>query len=235
MDVNAHLASCEVCREQRTALLDLTALLAAEGASPLEMPADVAGSIDAALTRAGAERAAGIPTIAPQPGTASRRSGRRQPLRWLAGAAAAVVVLGVGVAGLRALPSTTSSDAGASTAPDSLQSRDSGQSAGRDGLVAGSGQVKEPAPTMPESGGAFSPGSLTSAADVAAAGRELSHAPADARRPARSGCAHPLTEGLTTVVQFRGHPAVLTVTPETRLATIYDCATATRTLLVTGY
>jgi hypothetical protein len=88
--------------------------------------------------------------------------------------------------------------------------------------------------SSPESSGAFDAVTLGSAAEVAAAGRELSRAPADARRPAKSGCARPLTDGLTTVVEFRGHPAVLTVTKDTRLATIYDCATATRTLLVTG-
>lgn len=231
MEVNAHLASCAACSAERNALLDLTALLADEGALPWEMPSDLAASLDTALARASAERAVGIASIDP-----AHTSAGRQPWKWLAGAAAAVAIVGLGVAGLRALPDHPASH-NAGTASNSAAGRHAtyaqGQNPDGDSVTAG----------LPSAGGSSSPGpsspevapAISSTAEVPEIARRLSEDRAKAVSPRAAGCAVPLTGGAATFVRFKGHRAILTIAPDTRLATIYDCATATKTLFVTGY
>ena len=59
MSVNAHLAGCAECSDLRSALVDVTAVLAEEGATEWTMPADVAASLDEALAGAAANRSTG--------------------------------------------------------------------------------------------------------------------------------------------------------------------------------
>jgi putative zinc finger protein len=232
MEVNAHLASCAACSAERDALLDLTALLAEEGgALPWEMPSDLAASLDTALARASAERAAGIASI-----DLARTSAGRQPWKWLAGAAAAVAIVGLGVAGLRALPDQPASH-NAGPASNAAAGRHAtyaqGQSPDGDSIATG----------LPSAGGSAPPGpsspqvapAINSTAEVPEIARRLSQDPAEAMSPRAAGCAVPLTGGAATLVRFKGHPAILTIAPDTRLVTIYDCATATKTLFLTGY
>ena len=79
---NAHLASCPRCQATRQQLLDVRALLVAEGATPLPMPAHVSAALDHGLA-AEATRAPAAPPPA-------------QGARWprLLVAAAGVAVLG---------------------------------------------------------------------------------------------------------------------------------------------
>ncbi len=236
MDANAHLASCEACRDVRRALLDVSTLLADEGAASWVMPPDVATSIDAAIARASAERVAGVRSIdASRSSTGgsppdSSATGGRQPWKWLMGAAAAVVVVGVGFAGLRALPqqSNDSADsAGQLQASQPSASFDSGVVGGAESTAGESYSPSDKSPPrIPD---------LSARPAVIAAGRSLARDPADAVSTQEGGCAEPLTGGPTTVVRFEGHPAVLTISRDTRLVTIYDCATATKTLFVTEY
>jgi putative zinc finger protein len=237
MDVNAHLASCEACRDERAALLDLTALLADEGAITWEMPSDVAAAIDAAIDRASDERIAGIASLDRAPRTAAR-----QPWRWLAGAAAAVVVVGIGFAGLRALPQQNSDGSSADSAAGVHTSPPSGAKApptsGYDASphtthsgnitqdIVGGGIATFPPRTSPR---------IPQTLDMPVRERMLESAFSPPIPPNKGGCAQPIAHGPSTLVRFRGHLAVLVVTEAIRVATIYDCATATKTLLVTGY
>lgn len=231
MDVNAHLASCSACRRAREGLLELTAMLAEEGAVPVEMPPDVVAAVEAAIARASLERAGGHPTVEPV-----RRSAGRQPLKWLAGAAAAVVVAGVGVAGVQAISHGGSSG--------NATSADSAGASNRSFAQQGRAYKAQP----PEAGGGRSTSSALPDGEVPAeALKSLAPAevPGEARRLAArgpalplaltAGCATPIDAGPSTAVLFEGRRAVLTVDPQTRLATIYDCATARQTLYVTGY
>jgi len=225
--LNSHLAACPDCTEERTALLELSDLLAGEGASGIEMPPEVAATLDAAIARASSDRAAQVRSIAPG----------SHPWRWLAGAAAAVLVVGVGFAGLRALPQGGTDTAASTTGPANRQQHRMTAASGTVG-AAESDAVHPPTSSsleLPPAAGGDARLHLTSSADVAAAGRLLSARPALAIAPGTLDCAEPPTGGVASAVSFEGQPAVLSVSPNTHLATVYDCATATRTLLVTGY
>jgi hypothetical protein len=220
MDVNAHLAGCAACRAERDALLDVTAWLGEAGAVPVAMPREVSATIDAAIARASTERAS--------------RSGLAPPWRWLAGAAAAVVVVAGGIAGLRALTEqhsdyNTASTGAADQAPQQEQHRPVES--------AGQGQKAMPSAsgTAPRQAAIAQSSVLHSTAQVAATARRLAATGDGLIAPTAAGCAAPLTPGLATVVRFEGRPAVLSISLDTRLATVYDCATATKTLVVTGY
>ncbi len=231
MDVNAHLASCSACRRAREDLLDLTAMLAEEGAAPVEMPPDVVAAVEAAVGRASLKRAGGYPTVEPV-----RPSAGRQPWKWLAGAAAAVVVAGVGVAGVQAI--SHGGNSGNAT------SADSAGASNRSVAQQGGAYNAHPPKAV---GGRSSSSALPDGKVPAEALESLAPAgvPGEARRLAArgaalplalaAGCATPIDAGPSTVVRFEGRRAVLTVDLQTRLATIYDCATAKQTLYVTGY
>jgi putative zinc finger protein len=222
MDVNAHLAGCGVCRAERDALLDVTAWLGEEGAVPVVMPPEVSATIDAAIAQASSERA--NTERASSPGLA-------RPLRWLAGAAAAVVVVAAGIAGLRALPDQGSASDTAGTAAAGQQEQH------RQMDSAGKGQKAAPfaSGTAPHQAAIAQSFVLHSTAQVAATARRLAANGDGLVAPTAAGCAVPLNPGLVTVVRFQGRPAVLSIGQHTRLATVYDCATATKTLVVTGY
>jgi putative zinc finger protein len=225
MSVNAHLAACVECRQVRDDLLDVIALLGDQGSVEVAMPDEVARSLDAALRRAADERAAGVMVLDPV-----RRAAGRQRWRWLAGAAAVAAIVAVGVPGLRSLeaPGGNADDAGSSA--DSL----------RGAVQNGADRPLAPAPS-PATGFGLTGGQVASLRpdQVPAAARHLvSTAPArhQAALPRETGgCAAPIAGRLSAVIRFEGARAVLSVDRATRTATVYDCATATRALLVTGF
>jgi hypothetical protein len=224
MEVNAHLASCAACRDARDALLDLTALLADEGATPVEMPPDVTASLDAAISRASNER----PAIDP-------RRPSRQPWRWLTGAAAAVVVVGIGFAGLRALPHQGSSS-NAGLAPQGTSAERDDAHGGVRKSAAGAGPSRPPGASPLPSGAEFSADGINlTPSQVQVQARRLALGSVATVPPKVGGCARPITGDVSTLVKFDGGKAVLTITRDLRLATIYDCATATNVRFTTGY
>lgn len=223
MELNAHLASCAACQQVRDDVIGVVGTLADEGAAPLEMPVDVAASLDAALRRASAERAAGVTMLAPE-----HRPHGRQPWKWLAGAAAAVAVVSLGVAGLQALPRSGSDSA--SVAPAGLSPH--GRAVNR-----GTHPPEYASPTQVDGGGFASDDvdSLSPEQVPARARRLATAAPGSTAIPDKLGCAVPITGGPSTVIRFEGKRAVLTVDRDIRVVTVYDCATATQTLFVSGY
>ncbi|MEJ7628297.1 MAG: zf-HC2 domain-containing protein [Nocardioidaceae bacterium] len=228
LEVNAHLAGCAECREIRESLLAVTTLLADVGASREAMPDDVVARVDAALARVGTERAAGVRRLEPE---LVRRPPARRPLTWLAGAAAAVVIAAVGVAGLKSLPSQDADTAatggrGADSRVTDQRGTSAVPSAVPSGGSAGASGEGEP--------GHESTLDYLTATDIPAAARRLAAAPKQLL-PTDDRCAAPVVGDRSTVVRFDGRRAVLSIMQDTRTATVLDCATGTRSLLVTGY
>jgi hypothetical protein len=151
-EVRAHVHRCEQCRQSFGSLKAVTDILATEAAEPQRLPDSVAQRLDAALTAAAVERAAGVPTLAERRADASPE-GRRRPHRWLLGlaaAAAAVVVLGavLEIGG----PDPSAEDAGStagggqerSDASAGVGEFDTGAQSGGDGAA-----EQEPEPSVP--------------------------------------------------------------------------------------
>jgi hypothetical protein len=228
---NAHLASCETCAERRADLLDVMSWLAEESAEPPPMPDDIAARVDDTLARASVERTARGEV------SAVRQSAVARPLKWLAGAAAAVTVISLGVAGLRALPHHANSTDNAGPGADTSQGvkvslvPSAGAAHGLAGSPGGS-TGRGPADGLRDDY-SVSAGQVPSLAQSLASTSLRAGLPRYA--PTRFGCAEPLTGDSAVVIRFEGHRAVLSLDRSTRLATVYDCATATQTLLVTGY
>lgn len=217
MQVNAHLTGCAECRDAREALLAVAAVLAEMGASSWAMPVDVVSRVDTALAQASTERAADVRHLDSE---SVPRAGRSRPLTWLLGAAAAVVVATAGVAGIRALP-PQGDDADSTAAGSEVQDQRYSSSHPPSG-AAGEGRSE---------GYDFS--TLTADA-VPAAARRLAASPIPDSLT-NHPCARPISGDRSTVVRFAGRPAILSITRDTRTAVVLDCATATRSLFVTGY
>ena len=238
MDVNAHLASCEACRDERDRPARPDRPARRRGGDP---PGDAAGrgGLDRCRDRSGQRRAGGRCRRSRLEPAQPAGGGRASRWRWLAGAAAAVVVVGVGFAGLRALPHDSSDDAGASAGHPPQSERRPEQRRGPAGHRRRRVRVRR----RTDAGRRRCPrrrcgprASRSARPRCRQPARRLAVTPADARRP-RERAAAPRRSPVARrrVVRFKGHLAVLTITRDTRLATIYDCATATRTLFVTGY
>lgn len=233
MSVNAHLAGCDHCRDLRDALLDVKAVLAAEGSSVEPMPVDIAESLQRAITTA----SAGSGTL--DPARIDRVPRSRRPLTWLAGAAAVVVLASAGVAGWRALPHS----GGGSSSSAASQSQDRASNGYRVpiGGTAGGGTRPGPSGALPTRG-LLDPFRVESEAtllpgQVPEAARTLTgyHRLVEDAQPDTFPCAAPSGSGPFAVVRWHGGPAVLHAEPSTRTATILDCQTASRVLFSTGY
>ena len=217
--VQAHVEACADCRRLRDALAEVRAALAAEGATVLTMPVDVAASAHAAL------RELVPPThpvhSAPTPSPAEGHRRRHRAASWLAGAAAAVVLATAAVAGLQAVHP----GAGDSSSDDAGSAASFGDSPGIPiGGAAGGG--KAPRYTAL----AVSPDSLASAA------RQLA-----AQSPTRfsydfgGGCPALAKSDSARLIRWRGRLAVLTVQPQTRTAIVSECSASARVLFSTRY
>jgi len=146
--IEGHLAGCADCACVLVALDDVSALLLDVGAEQVALPASVAADLDAALDRAGAERAAGVsaladrrtsdavspspaPSLSPAPSRGSSRTASRQRSSWVWLAAAAVTAVIAIPTGLGMLSGGSSDDsatdsAGAEQAPADTRSQQDG-------------------------------------------------------------------------------------------------------------
>lgn len=140
--IEGHLAECADCACVLVALDDVSALLLGVGAEQVALPASVAADLDAALDRAGAERAAGVSALAdrrtsgavspsPAPSRGSSRTASRQRSSWVWLAAAAVTAVIAIPTGLAMLSDGSSDDsvtgsAGAEQAPADTRSQQDG-------------------------------------------------------------------------------------------------------------
>ncbi len=127
VEVRAHVAGCAECRQVLAQLDAVSELLAAEGGTEVPIPAPVATSVQQALARAAAERAADVPSLADRrdhdTGERSESPTRSRTSRWvlLAGAAAAAVVVVGAAAGVLREEGSSSDAGGAGDARDRTQ------------------------------------------------------------------------------------------------------------------
>lgn len=234
--VRSHLDGCPECRDLRAALLDVTAALAAEGSTIEPMPPAVAAALQEALMSGSVPAG---PAADPPADLAAARS-RRHPslvqLSWLARAAAAVLIVAVGVAGWRALPHHGTTNA----APDAQSAmNDAAPSSGIVGGTRSGNGTPLPDGALTPSPPPAKQGPVLSLApqEVAAAARRLAvgSVPAAGRAVTAFGCASPAAPGPATVVRWDGRRAVLAADTGTRTAQVLDCRTATHVLFTVAY
>jgi hypothetical protein len=224
LTLNAHIAGCTDCARLRDDIAAVRALLADTGAEPLPMPDDVAANLHSAIAAAARERAYGVTRIgSPQPA-----SKRLVALRWLGGAAAAVVVTTLAVAGLR---ETGGSSGASNTNADRGLRAPHGQKA-EVGGEQDSGQFSSSGGSVPQSRPLTTPGVVTQARRLAA---KSPHA--YSLVDGVSGCATPQAgpDIRFAPVTWQGRRALLVVDLATKIATVVDCATAKTALYQVGF
>jgi hypothetical protein len=226
-EVSAHLASCDECASATAALSEVGSVLTAAATVPIPIPAERAASLQDALGRAGAERAAGVRSLDEHRDRPQARGTAASRLRirgWVsaAGAAAAVVLACYG--GISLL------DSGSHNGSSSSESAASG------GGAAGGRGGSDSAPSS--SPGRFSsqtPGKSAGETPavtpntLAAYAAELASRPASG--PTRPSCAPAAADlphrSRAGTIRWRGAPALVVVDLTRRRATVYPCSHAT--------
>ncbi len=240
--VRRHLAECERCAAQASAVAQVPAVLseAANVAEP--MPDAVWRKIEDAL-RAETESAQPAPARLDE----RRHSAPVRPSRSrsLLVAALTVAVLGAGGAALHELRSGNQASSAMSQADGSAtRSQEPENPSGPSGATAGN-TAPSPAtrtasdPMIASTSGRrrpLSPRNLSSyATQLSAVGKSAASATGSIRS---TPCARPTpTNGSTivTVRRWKGTPAVVVVTPTTRQVSVFDCRTASVRLYSTTY
>ncbi|MBA2561138.1 MAG: hypothetical protein H0V07_14865 [Propionibacteriales bacterium] len=245
-ELSGHLASCGVCASAVASFDEVEAMLATAGSTPLTMPDPVAASLDEALRRAGVERSAAVPSLAERRTSstgsvaegASSAAGRPRWV-WLAGAAAATVL--VGYAGISLIDDTqrNSDSAGSDVSDAATQERpsDARSPAGRGTATKGELHSVSPPSTAP------SPAPHSATPDNERVTRQslAAYARALAARPsafvAAPSCdAVPVgTKDSAAAIRWDDGPAVVVVDPAARLATVYKCSRHPSRLFTTPY
>jgi hypothetical protein len=232
--VRDHLDGCAACAAEVAAIDEVVTVLRDAGAEPVTIPDSVARAIDDAL-----QQAAATPSSRPVPERTasgpvpSRRRWVKPAFGWLAGAAAAVIVIGgIGV-GLRDLGS---------------QSNDSSASDTGGGRGMAAGRQPESSPTTGDDGDYLGPGkrghdlkhlsenSLRSfARDIVGqtAEPQTTNSSGDAAYADRCG-----VQGMGRLKQpviWHGTKALVVVRREARVASVYSCDATPRLLYSAPY
>lgn len=216
-DVSGHLASCADCTQVTAALEEVQATLALAGSTPEPIPESVSRTLDAALQRASAERAAraDVPSLAERRNRPPRPVARQRPPRWavIAGAAAAVIVVGYAGSNLLNNGGGTNSSA------------DQGAPADAAGGAAGSGRDPNRAEGSGQPPGkaaedVVTPRTLAGYATRLVAGRGYF------ARPAATCRATVRTPAGTSVatVRWKGHRAAVVADPSSHRVKVYACS-----------
>jgi len=232
-DTSAHLAGCADCSEVSERLAEVSEVLAEAGRQPITMPSDVAESLDAAINRASAERAAGVPSLADRRTTESTeaRPARRRRAPLLLGAAAAVVALVASGAVLQnnlSNPGSSSDSAAggaAGTADRSAnQQEDNGASQDKSGPNGFSDAPQLDKGDVVRYARAFATASAPAVVPQADALRRCDTGALDHRKPTKAA-----------MVSFNGRPALLRLDELARTVTVVSCSEQTRVLFRSGY
>jgi anti-sigma factor RsiW len=235
LEVSAHLASCDECASATAALSEVGTVLTAAGSVPMPIPAERAASLQDALRRVSAERAAGVPLLDEQRDRPQRRrtaAARVRVPRWVsaAGAAAAVVLACYG--GISLLHSG---------GPDQSSSAESSASGGRVAAARGDSSGAAPSPS-PRSLASGTPGKsagelqTVTAKTLAAYAAELgSHPASGAALPSCGPAAADLPHrSRAATIRWKGAPALVVADLTRHRVTVYSCSSAAR-LFSTGY
>ena len=223
-EVSAHLADCAACTQTAARLESVSMLLADEGGRPISMPDHVAESIDAAISQASTDRAAGVSSLADRRTTAAT-SPTHPPRRWaplLLGAAATVVALAAGGAILHnGLTGSGSTDNTAGANADQRNPED------EPNAVA--------APKSSQGGGAAADVPSLTKDDVVRYARELSSQAPAARVPRDCPALSTDIASVDALVSFDGRRAALRLDELARTVTVVSCSAETRVLFRHGY
>lgn len=221
-DVASHVVGCTQCARDLTAFESVTAMLAAEGAAPVPIPAAVAASIDDTIRRAALERESGVPSLAEH--RAKTSTTRRSRWTLVAGAAATVLI---GAAGFNALNGTSNSESNTpSAASDAVQE-------GTDAATGGTPRnLDEPeVDSHKQSLQSVNKTNLRAFANslatdgVVTGGIQAPRCPALPAGPA----------DFSSAVRWRGSAAYVVVDPKAREATVYQCGEPLLRLYSTPY
>jgi putative zinc finger protein len=232
--VREHVDGCSACAVELAALDEVAAMLRETGAEPIAMPAAVARAIDDALSHAAAtpsalplpERVAAVPAR-------SRRRWAKPAFGWLAGAAAAVVVIGgigVGLGNIGSNSDDNASGAADSSGGQGAEVEGPTSSPAREGNT--SGQHRELRHLDKETIRSY-------AMDLAA----TTPAPSGDHTSGSGGddtfgrkCSAPQgMGGLKEPVIWYGDDALLVVRREPRVASVYSCDATPRRLYSAPY
>lgn len=223
--VSAHAAECLLCADDLTALGDIAALLAEEGATAVAMPAGVAAKISAGLREAAAQRDTGVRSLSERRERAPAATRpRRSAWSLLAGAAATVVVGAASYGLLKGLPGSTDESSADSAGSAEAESGDAvlGNLQDSRGLdQPGQARTPRPRPVNKSTLPSYADG-LDFVTKVAAAQR----CPALPSGPAGV---------LTSAVRWRGAVAYVVVDRTERKATVFDCGNRLTELYSTTY
>jgi hypothetical protein len=226
--VRAHVADCDECTAETAALDDVSAMLREVGSQPIAMPASVARAIDDAISDASAVRASSPApaVIAARPPSRRRRAWVKPAFGWLAGAAAAAIIVG----GTGALINGRASNDTAGSAATDAQAESSGGSSAQD--------PRSPQPTAKDAPKHLDKRNLLDYARAfAATGSRPRVEPERPKPDALDGaggwardCAVHGIGGLREPVVWNGELAVLVVRRSDRQALVYACDATPRLL-----
>lgn len=224
--VSAHAAECLPCADDLTALGDIAALLAEEGATAVAMPAGVAATISAGLREAAAERGTGVRSLSERRERAPAATRpRRSAWSLLAGAAATVVVGAASYGLLKSLSGSTDEMSSADSAGSTEDGREDAV-LGKHGDSPGLNQT-ERAPTLRPR--PINKSTLPSYADG------LHFVATDAVAQGCPALPNGAAGVLTSAVRWRGAIAYVVVDRTERKATVFDCGNRLEELYSTTY
>jgi hypothetical protein len=228
----AHVDECADCAAATAALDDVAALLREAGAERLAMPSAVARAIDDAIGEASAARASVSTPLRRLEAAGAPRERRRwvkPAFGWLAGAAAAAIVIG-GIGGLGNLGSSNDNSAGGGVTDTNAE----GSAAGGD---SSSGKnERQPRHIDPQSirsyARALAFGTVHPTSDgMSQPPRAVNPGPEyTALCPAPQGMG-----GIKRPVVWAGRDALLVVRREARVASVYTCDATPRLLYTAPY
>jgi len=218
--VDRHVQGCASCAGLMSGLDRVRADLGAEGRTPITMPQDVAGRLEAAIGRVAAERSAGVPSLEDHrsQGQARRRHGFATGL---VAAATVVVATVVGVAVITGNDGASDSSAGGGS--DALSGDPEGAGQG--------GSMEE----QPQAAPSDSPSKSLDTEPPASPDQRPRATAQDlvdgTLEPVALGpCAVPprATDALVSQITVNGEPQVLVVYPDDERYVVFDCAATNR-------
>ncbi len=235
-----HLTTCDECSAALTSLDEVEAILADSGTTTLRMPAPVSASLDDALRRTAAERAAGVPSLSERRTAAALSKPRTSAgSRWAlaAGAAVATVVLGFTAVDLLQGDGSSSSDSAATSAAAGVSAdRAPGQLAPSRGAAAAPSTFTATGPTQPSPTvrDETLPRPLT-AKTLAGYAQRFTRGSGSASVTPRCRRVELVPGASAADVRWHRSLAVVVVDPTARRATVYSCQAHPSPLFSTSY
>jgi hypothetical protein len=237
--VRDHVDHCADCAAETAALGEVAEMLREAAAEPVAMPATVARAIDDAIGEASAARAgAAVPRrrLDDSPAPGSRRRWVKPAFGWLAGVAAAAIVIG-GIGGLGNLGSGSDDSAGGGVS-DTDTNAEAGVPSPASGSGGSSSGEDAPQPKRIDERSISTYARALAFSAVHPTSGDMSGPPRPSAPGAEYGVACPAPQGmggLKRPVIWNGLDALLVVRREARVASVYSCDATPRLLYSAPY